>query len=234
MVSKALLNAGEALNGFQILEFFRSRGSIKYVPSQSHQTKHMTQGCYKLGYCKNCRRNAQHFRGRKSWRARVIDLSSLYVLNYGPWFCSQCEDRKRSLPWIRKSEPTIQHVEDGTERIGNFIRSDGSLVLRKKRSSRYSSKFREGVILRLLGGKTTIAQLTTELKVTEADLLAWISEVIENRDNRIEELTSLLRSYHKAAASLIGISDETLRYDSEENMIDAHFERNSAETPLRE
>lgn len=194
----------------------------------------MARGCYKLGYCKDCRRNVQHFRGKKSLRAGVVDLLSLYILNYGPWYCSQCERRSRSLHWIRKSEPTIHHIEDGTERIGNFIRSDGSLVLRKKRSSRYSTKFREGVILRLLGGKTTIAQLTTELKVTEADLLAWISEVIENRDNRIGELTSLLRSYHKAAASLIGISDETVRYDSEENMIDAHFERHSVESPFSE
>lgn len=192
----------------------------------------MSKGSYKLGYCKNCRRNAHHFRGEKTLRARVVDLCSLYILNCGPWFCTQCERRKRSLPWIRKSEPTIKRIDDGTEQIGNFIRSDGSLVLRKKRSSRYSTKFREGVVLRLLGGKTTMAQLTTELKVTEADLLSWVSEVIQDRDDRIQELTSLLRSYHRAAADLIGISDQTVHYDEEENMIDGHFKRTSTDSPF--
>ncbi len=193
----------------------------------------MPQGCYKLGYCDYCRRNVHHFRGRKSFRARVVDFFSLFIVNFGPWYCSQCERRKLSLPWIRKSEPTIQRLDDGHEKIGNFIRSDGSLVLRKKRSSRYSNKFREGVVLRLLSGKTTMAQLTTELKVSEADILSWISEVISSRDNRIDELTSLLRSYHKAAASLIGISDESMQFDEDENMIDAKFERQApVERPL--
>ena len=88
-------------------------------------------------------------------------------------------------------------------------------------------------MLRLLSGKTTMAQLTTELKVSEADILSWISEVISSRDNRIDELTSLLRSYHKAAASLIGISDESMQFDEDENMIDAKFERQApVERPL--
>ena len=162
-----------------------------------------------------------------------MDFASLYVLNFGPWYCAQCEKRSRCLPWIRKSEPTKKRIDEGTERVGNFIRSDGSLVLRKKRSSRYSPKFRQGVVHRLLNGKTTIVQLTTELKVTEADLMAWVAEVLESRDRRVKELTNLLKSYHRAAANLIGITDDSVQFDEDDNMIEGRYEyrSDSARTP---
>lgn len=155
----------------------------------------------------------------------IFDTATLFVLNFGPWYCSRCENQNRVLPWFRRREPTLRQIDDGSEQIGNFIRSDGSLVLRKKRSSRYSPKFREGVVFRLLGGKTNIAQLTTDLSVTEADLMAWIHEVLSSRDERIEQLTKLLTAYHQAAGDLIGISDESLRFDEEENMIEGHFKQ---------
>ena len=191
----------------------------------------MSNVTYKLGFCRSCHINVQHFRGPKPVIARAFDLFSLYVFNFGPWYCGQCEKQNRSLPWIRKSEPTKQRIDEGSERIGNFIRSDGSLILRKKRSSRYSPKFRSGVVHRLLNGKTNIAQLTVELEVTEADLLSWVAEVVDSRDQRIVELTSLLKSYHRAAANLIGITDNSLRFDEDENMIEGSYHRRSTESP---
>ena len=182
-------------------------------------------GTYKLGYCNLCRRNVHHFRGTKTWSAMIFDASTLFVLNFGPWYCARCEKKTRVLPWFRRREPTLRQIDDGSEQIGNFIRSDGSLVLRKKRSSRYSQKFREGVVFRLLSGKTNIAQLTTDLSVTESDLMAWVQEVLHSRDERIEQLTKLLKAYHQAAGDLIAISDESLRFDEEENMIEGHFEK---------
>ncbi|MEM9410460.1 MAG: hypothetical protein AAGA30_05070 [Planctomycetota bacterium] len=166
----------------------------------------------------------QHFRARKTSWARIIDVSTLFVLDFGPWFCSQCDSRARWLPWIRKKHPTIRRVDDGSEQIGNFIRTDSSLVLRKKRSSRFSKKFRQGVVFRLLTGKTCISQLTTELNVTEADLMAWVNELLETKDQRISELTGLLKSYHRAAADLIGITDESPVFDEDENTIDISAE----------
>ena len=194
----------------------------------------MPKVTYKFGFCRYCRINVQHFRGAKPLTSRVLDFLSLYVLNFGPWYCGQCRKRSRTLRWIRKSEPTKKRIDEGTEQIGNFIRSDGSLVLRKKRSSRYSQKFRQGVVHRLLNGKTNIAQLTVELKVSEADLMSWVAEVLESRDHRIEELTNLLKSYHRAAANLIGITDETPEFDEDENMIEGKYEyrsQSSAHSP---
>lgn len=188
----------------------------------------MSSGVYKLGYCVSCRRNVHHFRGSKSWSARCFDFVSLYVFNFGPWYCSRCECRSQILPWFRRKEPTLRRIDDGTEAIGNFIRSDGSLVLRKKRSSRYSQKFREGVVLRLLTGKTNLAQLTTELKVTEADLMSWVNEVLLSRDERIQQLTSLLKSYHRAAGNLIGVVDQSEDFDDvgdDDNLVEGQFER---------
>lgn len=191
----------------------------------------MSNVTYKLGFCRFCHINVQHFRGKKPVKSRALDLLSLYVLNFGPWYCAQCENRSRCLPRIRKSEPTKKRIDEGTERVGNFIRSDGSLVLRKKRSGRYSAKFRQGVVHRLLNGKTTIGQLTIELEITEYDLLSWVAEVLESRDQRIQELTSLLKSYHRAAANLIGITDNTADYDEEENMIEGNYEYRSDSSP---
>lgn len=163
----------------------------------------------------------------------MFDTATLFVMNFGPWYCSRCEQKNRVLPWFRRREPTLRLIENSSEQIGNFIRSDGSLVLRKKRSSRYSQKFREGVVFRLLGGKTNIAQLTTELKVTESDLMAWVHEVLLSRDERIEQLTSLLKSYHRAAGDLIGIADQSLRFDEDENMIEGRFERHQQNPSFR-
>ena len=192
----------------------------------------MPSGSYELGYCHSCRRNVQHYRGPKSRMAQVLDVASLFILNFGPWYCSYCDGRTRSLPWVRKRKASnSQHNDrvEGADRVGNFIRSDGSLVLRKKRGGRYSTKFRAGVVQRLLAGRTTIAQLTTELEVSEADLLAWIEDVVEEKDRRIEELTNLLRSYTRAAADLIGIDDHSLRYDPSEDMIEGRFSRRSTD-----
>lgn len=190
----------------------------------------MPSGSYQLGYCHACRRNVQHYRGPKSRWAQTMDVVCVFILDFGPWYCSYCDRRTNSLPWVRKRKASnSQHNDrvDGTDRVGNFIRSDGSLVLRKKRGGRYSKKFREGVVQRLLTGRTTIAQLTVELEVTEADLLAWIHDVLQARDLRIEELTGLLRSYTRAAADLIGIDDHTLRFDESENMIEGRYSRRS-------
>lgn len=191
-------------------------------------------GCYEIGYCSACSRNVQHFRGPKKLAARLIDAFSLYVLNYGPWFCSHCDRKAKSLPWIRKRQPTNRRISDrlnGAQRVGNFIRSDG-LVLRKKRSGRYSRKYREGVVSRLLNGRTSVVQLTAELDVSEADLMAWISDLLEERDERIVELTSLLRSYSRAAENLIGIENANgFQYDENENMIEGRYERRKANQP---
>ena len=192
----------------------------------------MASGSYQLGYCHSCRRNVQHYRGPKSRLAHFMDVTSLFILNFGPWYCSYCDKRTRSLPWVRKRKASNSQHNDrlgGTDRVGNFIRNDGSLVLRKKRAGRYSQKFREGVVQRLLSGRTNIAQLSVELEVTEADLLAWIHEILEAREMRIEELTSLLRSYTRAAADLIGIDDDSIRFDESENMIEGRFSRRSTD-----
>lgn len=198
----------------------------------------MSSGSYQLGYCNSCRRNVQHYRGPKSRPARVFDCASLFVLNFGPWYCSYCDKRTRSLPWVRKRKASNSQHNDrlgDTERVGNFIRSDGSLVMRKKRAGRYSKKFREGVVQRLLNGRTTISQLTVELEVTEGDLIGWICDLLEEKDSHIEDLTNLLRSYSRAAADLIGIEGQEFRVDDSENMIEGRYtSRASAKSQMHE
>ncbi len=189
-------------------------------------------GSYQIGYCHSCGRNVQHFRGPKSMVMKFRDFTTLYILNFGPWYCSHCEKRTECLPRIRSNEPTNPVISDRlteSERIGNYIRTESSLVLRKKRAGRYSKKYREGVVVRLVTGKTNVAQLTIELNVTESDLMAWVAELIEARDNRIEELTGQLRSHSRAAASRIGINDDSPRFDEVDNLIEGQYERRKSD-----
>lgn len=214
------------------LEFLPLLDSMKDGIGSDWRLDIVSGGRYQIGYCRSCGRNVQHFRGPKSIATKFRDLTTLYILNFGPWYCSHCEKRTKCLPRIRNREPTNPVISDRlteSERIGNYIRTESSLVLRKKRAGRYSKKYREGVVVRLVTGKTNVAQLIVELNVTENDLMAWIAELIENRDNRIDELTALLRSHSRAAASRIGINDDSPRFNEADNLIEGRYERRKSD-----
>ena len=89
---------------------------------------------------------------------------------------------------LQTDEPTP------AEPIGNVLRSDQSLLARKARSNRYSEKFRESVVKRVLSGQSTIAQVRVELKVTERDVLDWIAASNARKDDQILELNQTVES----------------------------------------
>jgi hypothetical protein len=192
----------------------------------------MGSATYQLGYCKMCCRNVPHFRGRTRLLPTILNVATFNLFRFGHWYCGQCEFRSQHLRRVRRNKlmmPTNETSLEQTETVGNYIKSDGSLVLRKKRSSRYTNKFREGVVQRLLSGKTNIAQLTTELGVTEYDLLSWVNDALRTRDDRIRELNGLLRSFQTAYR--VGISDESIRFDENENLIDGSYEHRETDEP---
>ena len=154
----------------------------------------------KIGYCSSCMKNIPHVRRLSNplvWLLDTLTLRTAQLLRIGPWYCIQCGARQMFLHSRRRSVGTFDpHLEEnsGVESAGNYIRTTESLVMRRNRAKRYSQKYRDGVVQRLIGGTATISQIGQELDLTERDLVDWIADALAGKQDRIDELTELLKS----------------------------------------
>ena len=94
-------------------------------------------------------------------------------------------------------DPSLIDIHDSHEPIGNVLKSDESLLVRKARASRYSAKFRESVVQRVLSGKATITQIRKELKLSERDILDWLAQSNREKENQIVDLSHQLSEIKK-------------------------------------
>ena len=165
-----------------------------------------------LGYCAACMQNIPHVRQIRNPLLRVVDqvtLEAIRLLRFGHWHCAQCGQTSIRLKSVRRDAPSYRFAESRTgegrvESVGNFIRSDQSLVLRRKRAGRYSQKYRDGIVNRLIGGTVTISQLGRELSVSEVDIVDWIADLLARKQERIDELTEMLSQLPMSSEFLIG------------------------------
>ena len=67
------------------------------------------------------------------------------------------------------------------EPIGNFIR-DRSLVLNSTRIHRFTEKFRDSVVDRILAGKVSISSLTADGQYCESELKSWIADKAKRQE----------------------------------------------------
>ncbi len=151
-----------------------------------------------------CMQNIEHTRKFSSSVFEILDRLSfrcLMLFRIGPWYCYQCEGRSLYLRQPNRRAPTFNRERsrsdfinqstpdlDTAEAIGNFIKSDQSLVMRHKRTRRYSAKFRDAAVERLLGETSSISQLKTELDVSEQDLIGWIADLVSRQQDRIRSI----------------------------------------------
>lgn len=83
----------------------------------------------------------------------------------------------------------IQDDESGQfEPVGNFLKTDNSLVVRAKRLKRYSAKYRDSVIARVLHGVSTISEVRHDAKLSEAEIVDWIADKYRRMEKEIEVL----------------------------------------------
>ena len=61
------------------------------------------------------------------------------------------------------------------EPVGNFIK-DRSLVVEATRLKRFTEKYRDALVDRILSGKTQVSWLIADGKYTEAELTSWIAD----------------------------------------------------------
>lgn len=80
------------------------------------------------------------------------------------------------------------------EPAGNLVQ-DPSPVLKLNRPYRFTEKFRDSMVARILEGKVTISSLAKNGEYCEAELVSWIADKVERQDEKIETLEFDLYSY---------------------------------------
>lgn len=157
------------------------------------------------GYCRDCQANVKHVRRFRSALTRSFDkLTFRFMARFrlGSWHCLQCTRNTIYLALPRADVRTI-HIgraeqpkseETQVESAGNFLRNEHSLVAKKQRLSRYSPKYREGVVHKILSGHVTVAEMCRELELSETDLMEWFAAVFDEQAIKIKQLSSLIEA----------------------------------------
>lgn len=183
----------------------------------------------KIGYCSCCMKNIPHVRRVSNpliWLLDTMTLRAVSLLRIGPWYCVQCSGREMLLHTRRRSAGTFNpnlDEEHSVESAGNYIRTTESLVMRRNRAKRYSQKYRDGVVQRLIGGTATISQIGQELDLTERDLVDWIADALAGKQDRIDELTAMLNSFGEREDQ-VKIEYQSVSFESDdESTIDGKY-----------
>lgn len=91
-----------------------------------------------------------------------------------------------------KADPG-QNTKATQTSAGNYLRNNQSLVMRSARSDRFTEKFRDGIVQRILNGTTTLAEVREQYFLTEQDLIDWMKHSFDRKQKRIDDLTEQLR-----------------------------------------
>jgi len=136
--------------------------------------------------------------------------------------------RKKRTQVVQPEIPDTAHAEASVEHVGNVTRTDESLLVRKARAARYSRKFRDGVVDRVLSGNSTITQVRNELKLSERDVLDWINERVMRQDQHITKLTQVVDTVKQLtndpSIAASAIQSPKLKIHSEERLPTPKFE----------
>jgi len=65
--------------------------------------------------------------------------------------------------------------------------------MRSARSDRFTDKFKDGIVVRILNGSTTIAKVREQHHLTEQDVIDWMKNSFDRKQKRIDDLVQQLR-----------------------------------------
>lgn len=176
----------------------------------------------KRGYCVDCLTNHRHIHRIRSTPLRILDIATLRFATYfriGSWHCEVCNRKSILLRGQRHEEENVpaqvdpveqgepvESMDDPNQSVGNFIRRDFDLVAQADRLQRFSQKFRESIIERLMTGQVDVAGVRQELNVQERDLFAMVREKVRRLESHIESLEYQILEL--SAGELVGNSFE--------------------------
>lgn len=112
-----------------------------------------------------------------------VDLSDSEVVLGSVVTGAIAADKTRSR---QDDDDTSREVVEA-EPVGNFIKEQ-SLVFQATRIYRFTEKYRDSVVDRILAGKVNIRELTAKGKYTEAELVSWIADKAKRQNKKIETL----------------------------------------------
>ena len=87
-----------------------------------------------------------------------------------------------------KPKPQVApQLETQAESVGNFIKSESSLV-KSTSLQRFSEKYRDAVVRRILAGTSSIQQVREEKNLGESEITEWIADLFERQQQKIDAL----------------------------------------------
>ena len=95
-----------------------------------------------------------------------------------------------SPPTPAPSQPALEPAES----VGNFIKTDSSLLMKSNRLQRYSEKYRDAVVRRILSGASSIKQVRDEKQLSESEVTDWIADLFERQQQKIDSLQLFKKS----------------------------------------
>jgi len=163
----------------------------------------------KEGFCDSCHQNKEHRRV-----AGVFSLLNLLLLGIptlfgiSTWQCTHCRSMRIFLFRQRGAGP--KPARSSFKRALPTSPPNGGLKAhtpkepatpRKVKSSRsrlYSEKYRDAVVRRIVSGITSIAEVQESLDLPEIDVVDWIKQSFQRKEDRVEMLREVLVRHQKA------------------------------------
>ena len=124
----------------------------------------------------------------------VFSLGIFRRCGMGPWFCRQCG---RKSFWLPKSTHKLiervahdsdqrlsaaaENQDEETEIAGNVFLEEQSLARRVELSNKFTEKYRDNIVERIISSRTLISKVCNDLEVTEADIQFWIKQWVQRR-----------------------------------------------------
>jgi hypothetical protein len=156
----------------------------------------------KHGFCDSCQENKDHRRV-----AGVFSLINLILLGIpslfgiSTWSCTHCRSRRVLL--TRQREVNKKIPASSFRRVSHSARPNGGLKSpsppkeKSHRSRLYSEKYRDGVVKRIVSGITSISEVRESLELPESDVVDWIKESFQRKEDRVEMLREALMIHQK-------------------------------------
>jgi transposase-like protein len=182
------------------------------------------------GFCPACVQNIRQKREIHSGFWRFLDLITLRagsLIQLGPWKCTYCGSIKYFLPatvrGMRDYDAEIERYKkmESELPVGNFIVDKVSLAARQDNTDRFSEKYRNGVVQKILKGQTTISQVCTDINIAEPDVISWISNFVDNQNRWMQEQIDQLKLFISESPSLAIESESISKARSEIDTVDS-------------
>ncbi len=148
----------------------------------------------RTGHCKKCERESLHSHEAAGgeWLFHFLTFHLLPRIGVGNWVCVDCYSARKFLNVLGTVSNQGDSANSTFELDGNYLLKDYSLVRKSLRHCRYTTKFRDSIVDRLVNGQVDLPTIRSELHVRDSDVMTWIADRLNRQTEKIAQLTSLV------------------------------------------